>query len=241
VLQEEPGSAIDAFRRVNVQGTLGLYRAAQSAGVRRMVNVSSIGVLGQRTQGEPLSDASPPNPVNAYARSKWEAEQALGQANGAMQVVSIRPPLVYGPGCPGNMRRLLRLVRAGLPLPLGSARGPRDMIGLDNLVDVLALCLDHPNVAGETYVVCDGQPVATAELVAMLGRMMGRTPPLLPVPPRLLAGAAALLGRADDVHRLFSPLRIDDRRFRQHTGWSPAISLEQGLEQTVRWYRQHQR
>jgi nucleoside-diphosphate-sugar epimerase len=239
VLQKQAAAAIEAFRQVNVHGTLGLHQAAQSAGVRRFVHVSSIAVLGQSTEGEPWNDTSAPNPVNAYGRSKWEAEQALASSPGSMQVVSIRPPMVYGPACPGNLHRLLRLVRSGVPLPLASAGGRRDMIGLDNLVDILALCLASPAVAGQTYVVCDGQPVSTSELIRVLSEKMGRTPRLLPVPERLLAGAAGLLGRADDVQRLFKPLRIDDGRFRQHTGWSPATSLDRGLEQTVRWFEQH--
>lgn len=238
VLAHDAAAAADHFHSVNVEGAVALLQAAQAAGVRRFVNVSSIGVLGQSTELEPFSDASSPRPVNAYASSKLAAETALAAMAAGTEVVTIRPPMVYGPGCPGNMARLLRLVRTGVPLPLALARAERDMIGIDNLVDILATCADHPAVAGQTYVVCDGEPVSTAGLVRMLGASMGRVPWLFPVPFRLLALAAAAAGRADDVRRLFLPLRIDDGRFRRHTGWAPVTPLRNGLEQTVRRFNE---
>jgi nucleoside-diphosphate-sugar epimerase len=222
-----------AFRSVNVDGAVNLLRAAQDAGVRRFVNVSSIGVLAQSTEAEPLTDASTPRPSNPYAQSKLDSEIALGSAATRIELVSVRPPMVYGPGNPGNMQRLIRLVGTGLPLPLALAHGQRDMIGIDNLVDILAVCAAHPEVAGQTYAVCDGEPVSTAELIRMLGASMGRKPVLLPVPQGLLSTAAGWVGRADDVGRLFKPLRIDDRRFRAQTGWTPVTPLAQGLARTV--------
>lgn len=228
--------AVAEFRTVNVEGSVALFKTAQNAGVRRFVNVSSIGVLGQSTRGEQLSDASPPCPASAYAVSKLQAEHALAALAGPMELVTVRPPMVYGPGNPGNMLRLLKLVQSGVPLPLALASAKRDMVGVDNLSDILATCLEHPAVGGQTYVVCDGEPISTCELVQLIGRFMGRNPLLLPVPRFLIAAVAGLIGRREDVTRVFDPLRIDDRRFRQHTGWSPLSPLTQGLEQTVLWF-----
>ncbi len=236
VLDSNGALTADEFRAVNVEGAVGLFEAAQAAGVRRFVNVSSIGVLGQSTQDTPLTDASPPCPGNAYARSKLEVEHALAALAGQLELVTVRPPIVYGPGNPGNMQRLLTLVRSGFPMPLALADGERDMIGVDNLADILATCVEHPSLGGQSYVVCDGEPISTRDLVRIIGQQMGRTPLLLPVPRVLLSAVAGLAGRGNDVARLFAPLRIDDRRFRQHTGWSPVVSLVQGLEQTVLWF-----
>ncbi|TWG86421.1 nucleoside-diphosphate-sugar epimerase [Cupriavidus gilardii J11] len=240
VLRETETDALAAFRTVNRDGTLALFRAAQRAGVRRMVHVSSIGVYGPFTgPGEIFTAQSPGRPYNAYSQSKWEADVAMQEAagDGPTEWVILRPPLVYGPGNEGNFLRLLKIVRQGWPLPLGSANAGRDMIYVDNLADALWTCATHPGAAGRVYVVRDGTPVGTAALIRALGAEMGRTPPLLPVPGALLVAAGRMLGRSDDITRLLAPLRIDDAAIRTELHWSPPVSMQQGIELTVKWFR----
>lgn len=238
IVRETAQAPLEAFRTVNLRGTQALFEAAVAAGVRRFVNMSSIGVLGQNSGAAVFDDATTPRPVTPYGVSKLEAEQSLAalSAGSSVQCVSLRPPLVYGPGNGGNFLRLLDIVAKGMPLPLGMAHGLRDMIGVDNLVDIIMTCARHDGVVGHTYGVRDGEPVSTADLFGRLAHLMGRPARLLPVPAGLLGAMAGLLGRREDVQRLFSPLRIDDSSFRRDTGWQPVCTLDHGLAQTVRWY-----
>lgn len=238
IVRETAQAPLEAFRAVNLHGTGGLFEAAKAAGVHRFVNMSSIGVLGQNSCTTVFDDATMPRPATPYGASKLEAERSLAalSAGSSVQCVSLRPPLVYGPGNGGNFLRLLDIVAKGLPLPLGMAQGLRDMIGVDNLVDIIMTCARHDGVVGQTYGVCDGEPVSTAELFSRLAHLMGRPARLLRVPAGLLGAMAGLFGRREDVQRLFSPLRIDDSSFRRDTGWQPVCTLDDGLAQTVRWY-----
>jgi nucleoside-diphosphate-sugar epimerase len=228
--------ALAEFRRVNVGGSLALARAAAAAGVRRFVFISSVKVHGEATApGRPFREDDPPAPMDAYGISKMEAEQALREVSAAtgMELVIIRPPLVYGPGVKANFAALVRLVRRGWPLPLGAIHNQRSLVSLDNLVDLIMTCLRHPRAADEAFLVSDGQDLSTTELVRCLGKALGRVPVLVPVPATLLRGLAAATGRSEVVQRLCGNLQVDVTRARQLLGWSPPVPVAEGLRRAV--------
>jgi nucleoside-diphosphate-sugar epimerase len=228
--------ALAEFRRVNVGGSLALARAAAAAGVRRFVFISSVKVHGEATApGRPFREDDPPAPMDAYGISKMEAEQALWEVSAAtgMELVIIRPPLVYGPGVKANFAALVRLVRRGWPLPLGAIHNQRSLVSLDNLVDLIMTCLRHPRAADEAFLVSDGQDLSTTELVRCLGKALGRVPVLVPVPATLLRGLAAATGRSEVVQRLCGTLQVDVTRARQLLGWSPPVPVAEGLRRAV--------
>lgn len=236
VLVEEQGADAQAlYHAANVQATERVARAAVATGVQRLVFLSSIKVLGEESGGAPVTDSDTPAPSDDYARSKWEAEQLLWQlAEGSeLEVVVVRPPLVYGPGVTANFRRLMALVQRGLPLPLGAVRNRRSMVALDNLLDLLVRCLDAPEAAGKTLLVSDGRDVSTPELIGMIAQAMGRSPRLLPVPERLLRLAGALTGKGDEVARLCGSLQVDDSETRRLLGWEPPVSMDEGVRRAV--------
>lgn len=242
VLRDEAADPLAEFRRVNTQGTVQLARAARIAGVRRLVYVSSIGVHG--SSGEvPLTEDSPIAPAEPYAVSKWEAEQGLRDAlNGAStEWVVVRPPLVYGPGCPGNFRRLLALTARGLPLPLGSFDNRRSLVGVDNLADALALCAEHGEAAGRTFLVADDPPISTPALMATLAEGMGRPSRLWRLPTTWVMAAAGLVGRRAPLAKLCGTLQVDSARIRSLLGWTQPIPLRDGLLAAGRWYARRDR
>lgn len=223
------------YRKINVHGTLDLARQAVQAGVRRFVFMSSVKVNGERTASDrPFRPEDVPAPEDAYGRSKWEAEQgllALAGKNG-MEVVIIRPPLVYGPGLKGNFAKLLRWVRKGIPLPLGAIDNRRSLIALENLVDFIALCADpvrSPKAANETFLLSDGEDVSITELLHRIARAYGVSARLLPVPSSLLWGAATALGQRAIARRLLESLRVDSSKARTLLGWMPVISMDAQL------------
>lgn len=223
---------LEAFRRVNRDGTRRLAEAAAAAGARRLVLVSSIGVMGRRTEpGHPFTEADPPAPQGAYAVSKWEAEEALRRiaADTGLDGVVVRPPLVHGPGAPGNVARLLAAVRRGVPLPLAGIRNRRSLVGVDNLCDLLARCLVEPAAAGGTFLVADGETVSTPELVRRLGVAAGTPARLVPFPPRLLEAALRALGRAEMADGLTGSLEVDASLAGRRLGWCPPVTLDEGL------------
>lgn len=221
-----------ALRRVNVDGTLALADAAVQAGVRRFVFVSSVGVHGNASPEGPLREDSPLRPEAAYAESKRAAEVALRDRfrSSATELVIVRPPLVHGPGAPGNPARLLRLVRSGLPLPLASVRNRRSFVSVANLCAALLRCAEHPRAANETFLVADPAVLSTSELLRALARRCGRRARLLPCPPRLLRTAAALVGRAGDVDRLVADLEIDASRIARLLDFEPPQGLDAALD-----------
>lgn len=235
VLRELEADPLAAFRRVNTEATVALARAAAAAGVGRFVFVSSVGVNGNETHGTPFDESSLPQPREPYAVSKWEAEIAL-RAVGAetgLEVVIVRPPLVYGADAPGNFGRLRRLVSRGLPLPFGALRNRRSLVALGNLVDFLLCCVEHPAAADELFLVSDGEDLSTPELIRRLARALGRPARLLPVPVTLLAGAAVMAGRRDALQRMIGSLQIDSSRARTLLGWRPPLSVDEGLRQVA--------
>jgi UDP-glucose 4-epimerase len=226
-----------AFRAVNVQGTVRLAQQAAAAGVRRFVFVSSVKVHGDATApGRPFRADDAAAPQDAYGQSKWEAEQALQVfvQSVAMELVIVRPPLVYGPGVRANFAALMRWVQRGWPLPFAALDNRRSLVALDNLVDLLCLCLHHPGAAGQVFMVSDGEDVSTAELVRRLAEVLGRPARLFPIPVVWLERAAALVGKRPAVQRLCGSLQVDIEKTRSVLGWQPPLSLEQGLQQLVR-------
>ncbi len=238
VMDERAADPLEAYRRVNVEGTLNLARQAAAQGVRRFVFLSSIKVNGERTEpGRPFRPDDVPAPEDAYGISKLEAEQALRAlaAETGMAVTIIRPPLVHGPGAGGNFAAMVRWLKRGRPLPLGGASANlRSLVGIDNLVDFIALCLLHPEAVNRTLLVSDGEDVSTRALLERLGAALGRKARLLPAPRALLRGTARLLGKGAAADRLFSSLQVDISESRRLLGWTPPLSLDEGLRRAVR-------
>jgi UDP-glucose 4-epimerase len=233
----DSGSGVDAtHQRANADATVALARAAVNAGARRFVFVSSIKAIGEVSADRPFVEDDPPQPQDAYGRSKLAAEQALARLAGQIEVSIVRPPLVYGPGVRANFLSLLKLAASGLPLPLGAARAPRSLVYIDNLVDALIACAMRPHGSPATYFVSDGRDFAVAELVRLLRAEMGRPARLWTLPGGVVQVAARILGRADAAQRLFSPLQVDIGRIKRELGWSPPVTAEEGLRRTVRWF-----
>ena len=240
IMHDKSQDPLTEFRRVNTLGTIRLANGAIAAGVRRLINVSSIGVNGPSTEGNlEFTDQDTPDPHNPYSVSKWEAEQALQviQQTGKIEVVTVRPPLIYGPGVGGNFVRLLGAVYKGIPLPLGLTRNFRDLLFVGNLVDFLILCCDHPAANGNTYLVSDGTPLSTHALLRGLARALGVPSRLFPVPPFLLQLFGNMTGYTAEFERLLSSLRVDSSKVCRELDWHPPFTLRQGLQATADWYR----
>ena len=235
VMRDNAADPLAAFRVVNVQGTLSLAQCAAAAGVRRFVFISSIGVNGAETLQQPFTAQDRAAPHSPYTVSKYEAErglQALAAKTG-MEVVIIRPPLVYGPGAPGNFGSLMRWLKRGVPLPLGAIHNQRSLVALDNLVDLIVTCLTHPAAANQTFLVSDGEDVSTTELLRRMGQAMGHPARLIPVPGGWLKLAATLVGKRDVAQRLCGSLQVDIEKTRQLLGWNPPLTLDQGLKKAA--------
>ena len=237
VMQESKSDATSLYRSANATATLVLARAAACAGVRRFVFLSSVKVNGESTPaGHPFTAEHIPTPQDPYGISKMEAEQGLRQiANETgMEVVIVRPPLVYGPGVKANFASLMRAVQRGVPLPLASVtHNRRSFVALDNLVDLLITCIDHPAAANQTFLVSDGEDLSTTDLLRRLGRAMDKPTRLFPVPPSLLQLGANLLGKGDMAQRLLGNLQVDISHTRDTLNWTPPISVDEGLRRAV--------
>ena len=236
VMHDTEADPLTAFRAVNVDGTLNLARQAAAAGVKRFVFVSSVKVNGESTPlGRPFTESDAHNPQDAYGQSKHEAEKGLRQlsADTGMEVVIIRPPLVYGPGVKANFAALMRAVQRGWPLQLGAVHNQRSLVGLDNLVDFIVTCIAHPQAANQTFLVSDGQDLSTTELVRGMAQAAGVPARLLPVPVWALQAGASLLGKGDVVQRLCGNLQVDISKARNLLGWVPPVSVEEGLRRAM--------
>ncbi len=237
VMKDTAPEPLMTFRTVNVQGVWSLARQAVKAGVTRFVFISSVGVNGTQTAlGKPFFETDNPHPHNAYSLSKWEAEQGLQRMaeQTGLEVVIIRPPLVYGFGAPGNFGSLMQAVQHGWPLPLGAVcNNQRSLVALDNLVDLIVTCIDHPQAANQTFLVSDGHDLSTTELVRGIARAAGVSAHLLPVPVWALQAGATLLGRGDTVQRLCSNLQVDIAKARTLLDWVPLVSVDEGLRRAV--------
>ncbi|AHL76126.1 NAD-dependent dehydratase [Stutzerimonas stutzeri] len=236
VMDEIHPDPLAAFRAVNVNGTLNLARTAARSGAKRFVFLSSVKVHGESTScGPPFTDDDALCPVDPYAVSKMEAERALlalSEKTG-LEVVIIRPPLVYGPGVKANFYSMMRWLDKGIPLPLGAIRNRRSLVALDNLADLIMSCLAHPNAAGQAFLVSDGEDLSTTELLRRLGEALGKPARLIPVPPRLLERAGALLGKRAVMERICGSLQVDIEKSRLLLGWVPPVSVDSAIASTA--------
>ncbi len=236
VMQEDATDPLQAYREVNVNATLNLASQASQAGVRRFVFISSIKVNGEATKpGQPFTADDLPAPLDPYGVSKLEAEQGLRaiESQTGIEVVIVRPPLVYGPGVKANFASMMRWVELGIPLPLGAIHNARSMVALDNLVDLLVTCLKHPAAAGQTFLVSDAEDVSTTQLLRRTAQALGKKAFLLPVSTSVLELGATLLGKHGVAQRLCGSLQVDIEKTRRLLGWSPLLTLDQGLKKAV--------
>jgi len=236
VMRDTETEPLAAFRKANVEATVNLARQAAQRGVRRFAFVSSIKVNGESTrEGVPFTADDMPAPVDPYGVSKREAEDALlqlGHETG-MEIVVIRPPLVYGPGVKANFQAMMRWLRRGVPLPLGAIRNRRTLVGIDNLVDLTVTCLEHPGAANQIFLAGDGEDLSTTDLLRRLAKALDVSARLVPVPAWMLESGAALLGKRAVAQRLCGNLQVDISKAQRLLGWTPPVSVDEGLRRTA--------
>jgi len=237
VMNDTSADPLAEFRKVNLDGTMALARQAAEAGVKRFVFLSSIKVNGESTRpGKPFAAEDEPAPEDPYGVSKAEAEAALltlADATG-MEVVIIRPVLVYGPGVRANFNSLMRWLSYRVPLPLGMIQNKRSMVALDNLVDLIITCLDNPAAVNQVFLVSDGEDLSTTELLSRVGVSLGKPAILLPVPAWLIRSSAGLLGKSAMAERLTGSLQVDITKTRDLLGWIPPVTVDDALLETTR-------
>jgi nucleoside-diphosphate-sugar epimerase len=236
VMQESARDPLPLFRTVNVAGTLRLAEQAAASGVSQFIFLSSVKVNGEKTtSGKAFTEDCAPQPIDPYGISKYEAEQALldlGRQTG-MAITIIRPPLVYGPGVGANFLSMLKWVKRGIPLPLGSIRNKRSFVFIDNLVSLIICCIQNPQASNQVFLASDGQDLSTTDLLTTSAAVFGVTSRLLPCPPGLLMFMAKLAGKKSAAERLCQSLQVDIHRARGLLGWTPPYTVEQGLQATV--------
>jgi nucleoside-diphosphate-sugar epimerase len=236
VMDDDSTDPIAAFRAVNTQATLALASSAASAGVKRFIFISTAKVNGEESPfGKPFTEADTPNPLDPYSISKWEAEQGLmeiAQQTG-MEVVIVRPPLVYGPGVKANFAALMRAVKRGIPLPLGAIQNARSLIGLDNLVDFIITGISHPAAANQTFLVSDGYDVSTSRLVRTMANAAAVADRQIAVPVVCLQWLGKILGKSAAIDRLCGNLQLDISKARNLLFWVPPVTLEQGIRRAM--------
>lgn len=239
VMQDNAEDPLEAFRKVNLRGSVNLARQAAEAGVKRFVFVSSIKVNGEQTApGQPFHADDVPAPLDPYGVSKMETEQALfalAEETG-MEVVAIRPPLVYGPGVKANFATMMRWLARGVPLPFGRVDNRRSLVALDNLVDLIVTCLVHPGAANQVFLVSDGEDLSTAELLTRLSIAMDSPARLMPIPVAALKVGAWLVGRQPVAQRLLGSLQVDISKTRERLDWVPPVSVDEGFRRTAAAY-----
>jgi len=227
--------ALDQYREVNVSGSVNLARQAANSGVRRFVYVSTVKVHGEESGDEPFKASDNPAPADWYSVSKLEAEEALSELcrDSNMELVIIRPPLIYGQGVKGNFARLVKLVRRGYWLPLGMIRNRRSLLGIDNFCSLLDVCANHPAASGKIFLASDGQDVSTPDLIRLIAKHCDVPARLLPVPVSILELAAGLMGKGTRMSKLTGSLQVDCSTTRQLLDWTPPYTLEQGIARSV--------
>ncbi|WPN59662.1 SDR family oxidoreductase [Pseudomonas sp. P9_31] len=243
VMSETAVDSLAAFRKANVEGTVRLARRAAESGVKRFIFISSIKVNGESTgRNMPFKATDLPAPIDPYGVSKHEAEIALRQISleTGMEVVVIRPPLVYGPGVKANFLSMMRWLDRGVPLPLGAIDNQRSLVALGNLTDLVVACIDSPAAAGQVFLVSDGEDLSTTQLLRRMAFALGKVARLLPVPVGLLRVVASMMGKSGVVERLCGSLQVDIRHTREVLGWHPPVSAERALRQAADHYRDKQ-
>jgi nucleoside-diphosphate-sugar epimerase len=243
VMNEVAADPLAAFRQVNVEGTARLARHAAKSGVKRFIFISSIKVNGEATlPGAPFSADDAPAPVDPYGISKREAEDALRQISQdtGMEVVIIRPPLIYGPGVKANFLNMMCWLERGIPLPFGAINNRRSLVAIGNLIDLITVCIKHPAAGGHVFLVSDAQDLSTTQLLRRMAGALNVKPRLLPLPSSLMTVGAALIGRQDLAQRLCGSLQVDIGKTQAILGWLPAISVDQALRNTAGHYRAKQ-
>lgn len=240
VLKDTANEPLAAFRQVNAEGTLNLARQAAAAGVRRFIFISSIKVNGEVSPpGRPFQADDQPQPADAYGQSKHEAELALRQltADTGLDVVIIRPPLVYGPGVKANFQRVMHWLAQGWPLPLGAINNRRSLVALANLIDLIITCINHPAAANQTFLVSDGDDMTTTDLLKRTAKALGKRAWLMPLPVGWLVMAAKVLGKQAQAQRLLGSLQVDTAKTRGLLGWMPPVAVDRALQETARHYQ----
>jgi nucleoside-diphosphate-sugar epimerase len=239
VMKDTAIDALAEFRRANVEGTLNLAQQAVGAGVQRFIFISSIKVNGEATLlGQLYTAEDQPSPVDPYSISKREAEDALRQLAGetGMEVVIIRPPLIYGPGVKANFQSMMRWLDKGIPLPLGAIHNQRSLVALDNLIDLIVTCIHHPAAANQIFIAGDGEDLSTTELLQNMSSALGKKAWLIPVPELILIWGARLLGKQAMAQRLCGSLQVDISKARDLLNWEPPVSIDDALRKTAQYY-----
>lgn len=237
VMDDPSKDPLSEFRLINTDGTRHLAEEAVKSGIKRVLFVSTVKVNGEESEAS-YTEESPPRPTDPYGTSKWEAELALRriEATGDLQVVVVRPTLVYGPGVKGNFLNMLKAVQREAILPLASIDNRRSLIYVGNLVDALVTCTVHPDAAGKTYFVSDGGDVSTPELIRNIASSLGVSTHLLPFPPGLIRMGGRLFGKSETVNRVIGSLTVDSGKIRRELGWTPPFTMAQGLRETAAWF-----
>ena len=238
ITTETSSDAFAAFRSINTDGTLNLARQAAVLGVKRFIFISTIKVNGEGRNSAYL-ESDKPDPQDAYAVSKWEAERGLWAiyAETGMEVVVLRIPLVYGPGVGANFFQLLKVIDQGWPLPLGGINNRRSLLYIDNLINAILCTLRHPKAANQLFLLSDDQDASTTQLVTWLAQALGKQTRMFSVPERLLRSVAGFVGNSTAVDRLVGSLYLDSTKIQRELGWSPPFTLQEGLQATAKWYR----
>jgi len=237
VMKDSASDSFAEYRKVNVQGSEHLALAAAQYGAKRFIFMSSVKVNGEG-RSTPYNEEDLQKPQDDYSMSKWEAEKVLNEISyeTGMELVVLRPPLVYGPGVKANFLRLLEVVKLGIPIPLARVNNRRSLIFLGNLLDAIVACITHPEAAGQIFLVSDGRDLSTPEVIWMIAEAMGRKARLFSFPPNMLKTMGKIIGRSAEIDRLTGSLCVDSSKIRSMLGWKPPYTLEEGIRETAEWY-----
>ena len=235
IMDDKASDPLMEFRNINVDVTIALAKEAARQGIKRFVFLSSVKVNGESTSDHPFSETNLVHPQDAYAISKWEAEEALRQISKetGMEIVIIRSPLVYGPNVKANFLKMMQYVKQGIPLPLGSIQNKRSLIGIDNLVDFITTTISHPKAANQTFLISDDEDISTTNLLRRIAECMEKPARLIPISPKILSFLFKIIGRQDFGDRLLGSLEIDITKAKKLLAWSPPLTLNEGLRATV--------
>jgi len=237
IINNSENNSLETYRLINLESTKFLAEQCNAAGVKRLIFLSSIGVLGTDTNNrKPFLYSDKPNPIDNYAISKFEAEKALFQISRktGLEIVVIRAPLVYGFNAPGNLSRLIKLISYGIPLPFGALNNKRSFIGIDNLVDALVCCIDHPEAPGKIFLVSDGEDLSTTELIKNIRVAMRSSSNLFPVPISFLKFVSNIMGFQKEMNKLTDSLQVDIGYTKKLLNWSPALTIQEGIRKMIR-------